>query len=488
MTNQIFTSIDNAKEYIESQFGKDGSFDVCIKEVYVRSLPVLLVYVSGLVDSNTLTIQLTPLLFEREYDQKIELNDHVDDEDAYFDEHFNFFGKSEPTDKESFLLGVLGGTVGIVTLHGYAYNLELRNYPGRTPEEPDNEKVIRGSRDGFAENIIINAGLIRRRIRSPQLRFELHQLSDLGQTDVAIVYMNDIVNENNLAWIRKRFEQIKQDGLTMADKQLEELLFKQKFNPMPFVRYSERPDIIAAHLLEGHIAIVVDTSPSVIIVPITIFHLLQHAEEFRQASFIGTGTRLLRYLAAFFSLTLLPIWYLLATHDNHLPEALSFIGAKEDSHIPLFLQIIIASLGIEYLRIAAIHTPTPLSTAMGLVAGVIIGQIAIEVGLFSNEVVLYTAVVAIFSFAIPTYELSAALKYFQFFIIILTALWGANGFFIAAFLTFSYICHLRPMNIPYMWPLVPFFPNAFSRVFIRFPMADDALRPYIVGAKYRKRS
>lgn len=488
MTNQIFTSIDEAKEYLEGQFGKDESFDICIKEVYVRSLPVLLVYVSGLIDSNTLTIQLTPLLFEREYDQKFEFEDQIEDEDAYLDEHLNFFGKSEPKDRDEFVLGVLSGTVGIITLHGFAYTLELRNYPGRTPEEPDNEKVIRGSRDGFAENIIINAGLIRRRIRSPQLRLELHKLSDLGQTDVAIAYMNDIVNNKHLEWIKKRLSQIKHDGLTMTDKSLEEWLFKQKFHPMPFVRYSERPDIIAAHLLEGHIAIIVDTSPSVIIVPVSMFHLLQHAEEYRQAPFVGTAVRLLRYFAAIFSLTLLPIWYLLATNDYHLPEQLSFIGVKEESHIPLFLQIIIASLGLEYLRIAAIHTPTPLSTAMGLVAGVIIGQIAIEVGLFSGEVVLYSAVVAIFSFAIPTYELSSALKYFQFFIVILTALWGANGFFIALFITFSYFCHLRPMNVPYMWPLVPFFPTAFSRVFIRYPMADDALRPYIVGAKYRKRS
>ncbi len=161
---------------------------------------------------------------------------------------------------------------------------------------------------------------------------------------------------------------------------------------------------------------------------------------------------------------------------------------KKNPVFPLFLQIIIASVGLEYLRIAAIHTPTPLSTAMGLVAGIIIGQIAIDVGLFSPEVVLYTAIVAIFSFAIPTYELSAALKYFHYFIVILTALWGANGFFIALFISFSYFCYLRPMNVPYMWPLVPFFPKAFARVFIRFPMADDALRPYIVGAKNRKRS
>lgn len=486
MSNRIFASIDEAKDFLYSKFGKDVSFDVCIKELYVKNLPILMVYMSGLVDGNTTTIQMTPLFFgEEEEDEEIEFD--VEHEDEYFNQRFNFYGKSEPKDRDEFLLGVLSGPVGIITLHGYGYLLELRSYPGRQPEEPDNEKVIRGSRDGFAENILLNAGLIRRRIRDPQLRFELHKITTIGQTDVAIVYMNDIVNKKHLKWVKKRIDEIKHDGLTMADKSLEEWLFKQKFHPLPFVRYTERPDIVAAHLLEGHIAIVVDTSPSVVIVPISIFHLLQHAEEYRQAPFVGSIMRLLRYLAVFLSLTLLPIWYLLATHDQYLPDALSFIGAKEKSSVPLLLQIIIASLGLEYLRLAAIHTPTPLSTAMGLVAGIIIGQIAIDVGLFSAEIVLYSAVTAIFTFAIPTFELGNVVKYFQFFILIATAIAGPSGFFIALFIVFSYLCALKPMQVPYMWPLVPFFPKAFTRVFIRFPMADDALRPYIVGAKKRKR-
>ncbi len=485
MSNKIFASIDEAKDFLYSKFGKDESFDVCIKELHVKNLPILLVYMSGLVDGNTTTIQLTPLFLENE-DEEFEID--IEHEDEYFNNRFNFFGKSEPKDRDEFLLGVLSGPVGVITLHGYGYLLELRNYPGRQPDEPDNEKVIRGSRDGFAENILINAGLIRRRIRDPQLRFELHKVSTIGQTDVAIVYMKDIVNKKHLKWIKKRLDEIKHDGLTMADKSLEEWLFKQKFHPLPFVRYSERPDIVAAHLLEGHIAIVVDTSPSVIIVPISFFHLLQHAEEYRQAPLVGSTVRLLRYFAAFLALTLLPIWYLLATHEEYLPKALEFIGSKEETTIPLFLQIIIAQLGLEYLRIAAIHTPTPLSTAMGLVAGIIIGQIAIDVGLFSPEIVLYSAVTAIFTFSIPTYELGTVLKYFQIFVLLATLVAGVNGFFIAVFIVFSYLCSLRPMQVPYMWPLVPFFPKAFARVIIRFPMAEDALRPYIVGARKRKRA
>ena len=274
----------------------------------------------------------------------------------------------------------------------------LRSYPGRSPEEPDTEKVIRGSRDGFTENIIMNTALIRRRLRTENLRFEMHQTTVNGKTDVAITFMKGAASEEHLSYIRERLDEIKHDGLTMTDKSLEEFLFKQRFHPMPFVRYTERPDICAAHLLEGHIAIVVDTSPSVILVPATIFHHLQHAEEYRQAPFIGTFVRWIRLFGATLSLFLLPFWYLLSTYQQHLPVSLSYIGPNDPGSVPLIVQLLIADLGIEVLRMAAIHTPSPMTTAMGLVAAIVIGQVAIDVGLFTGEVILYVAVSCNFHF------------------------------------------------------------------------------------------
>lgn len=480
MTNRHFSSIKEAQQFFEKKFGDGASFDVCIKNIYIKQMDALVVYISGLVKGSELAEILINLQFE---DSELAVNDP-----AYFKAHFNFHGVDQAKSVDDFLLGVLSGRVGLITEHGFCYLAELRDYPGRSPEEPDNEKVIRGSRDGFAENIIQNTALIRRRIRSTELRFSMHQVTSLGQTDVVVSYMNQLVNDEHLQWVLQRLQQINHDGLTMSDKSLEEWLFKQRFHPLPFVRYSERPDIVAAHLLEGHIAILVDTSPSVMLVPVTMFHLLQHAEEYRQAPLIGSTMRILRYAAVLFSFLLLPLWYLFATHEHLLPERLAFLGVEEASKIPLYLQLILADLGIEYLRIAAIHTPTPLSTAMGLIAGIIIGQIAIDVGLFSSEVVLYTALAAIFTFAIPNYELSISVKVFRILLLTAVALFGVNGFFIGILILFMYFCSLRPMNIPYMWPLVPFFPKAFLRVFIRFPMSDDAPRPFILNAKQRKRS
>jgi len=479
-TNKLFNSLEEAEDFLKKQFGDGESFDVGIKHLFVKDLPVLCAYISGLVDGEALTQLLSSMLPEEDID--------IDDEKEYFETIFNFHGRSEETERKAYLLAILSGQVTFITKSGYCYVAELRNYPGRSPEEPDNEKVIRGSRDGFTEGISQNTALVRRRIRNSNLRFELHKISKIGQTDVALAFMKDIANEEMLEKLRQRLGQINHDGLTMADKSLEEWLFKQKFHPIPFVRYTERPDIVAAHLLEGHVAIMVDTSPSVILVPVTIFHLLQHAEEYRQAPAVGTFVRFMRYFGTIMGLLLLPMWYLFVTNESLLPDSLSFLGTQEKSHIPILLQILIADIGIEFLRMAAIHTPTPLSTAMGLVAGVIIGQIAIDVGVFSSEVVLYTAVGAIFTFIIPSYELSISIKLFRIALLLMTGIWGADGLFIGLFLLFTYLCSLRPLQAPYLWPLVPFFPTAMLRVIIRFPMTSDALRPYVVASKQRKRS
>ena len=333
-------------------------------------------------------------------------------------------------DTDELLTAILSGQAAFITPDGYAFTIDIRSYPGRQPEEPDNEKVVRGSRDGFTENLIQNTALVRRRLRTEDLRFEMHKVTMNGKTDVAITYMQGAASEEHLAYIRERLDAIHHDGLTMTDKSLEEFLFKQRFHPMPFVRFTERPDICAAHLLEGHIAIIVDTSPSVILVPAPLFHHLQHAEEYRQAPLIGTFVRIMRLFAAAMSLVLLPFWYLIATKQHYLPDFLSYIGPKDIGEIPLLVQLLIADGGIEVLRMAAIHTPTPMSTAMGLVAAIVIGQVAIDVGLFTPEVVLYVAVSAIFTFSIPSYELSITTKIFRVCILLSTALLRSTRIFL----------------------------------------------------------
>ncbi|MTT31231.1 spore germination protein [Terrilactibacillus sp. BCM23-1] len=372
-----------------------------------------------------------------------------------------------------------GESVGIV--------VDTRHYPGRTPEEPDVEKVIRGSKDGFTENIIENAGLLRRRIRDERYRNELLQVGERSKTDVCISYLKDVVNPDLLKSVREEIKKINVDGIPMADKSIEEFILKQGWNPYPMVRYTGRPDVAAAHLLEGHIIIITDTSPSAIIIPVTLFHHVQHAEEYRQVVAVGAVTRWIRFIAIFTSVFLLPLWILLVQH-HLLPDNLNFIGPnKHDYHLPLLLQIILAELGIEILRMAAVHTPTALSTALGLIAAVLIGQIAIQVGIFLPEVILYAAVAAIGGYATPSYELGVANKITRLILTVLASVFGVPGFVIGVTVFIVYLARVQNLNIPYLWPLIPFNPTGFYNIMIRRAMPTARIRPSILKPqdKYR---
>ena len=478
---KLFQSMKEGEEWFYGHFDIDKTFDATARTIHLWEMPTLLLYINGLVNGDVLTSLLTEIQWNQ-IDEEEKDGDH-----DRFLTYFPYHAVSEVKDTDELLTSILSGLAAFITPEGYVFTIDVRSYPGRQPEEPDTEKVIRGARDGFTENIILNTTLVRRRIRSEKLRLEIHRTSVLGKTDVVLAFIDGAASEKHLSFIRDRLDTIETDGLTMSDKQLEEYLFKQGFHPMPFVRYTERPDTCAAHLLEGHIAIMVDTSPSVILVPTTLFHHLQHAEEYRQAPLIGTIVRLIRFFGAVASLFLLPFWYLLSTEPKYLPDILSFIGPKELGEVPLLLQLVIADVGIEVLRMAAIHTPTPMATAMGLVAAIVIGQVAIDVGLFAGEVVLYVAISAVLTFAIPSYELGITTKVFRMAILLSTAILGAPGFFISVALLFYYLCALKPMKVPYLWPAVPFFPKAFLRVLIRFPMTSDAPRPYITDSPERNR-
>ncbi|MBS7529419.1 spore germination protein [Hazenella sp. IB182353] len=359
--------------------------------------------------------------------------------------------------------------------------IDARTYPARGPEEPDIERVVRGSRDGFVETIIFNTALTRRRIRDPNLRFEFMQVGTRTKTDICVAYIKDVVDEGYVKTLKQKIEAVDIDGLPMAEKSLEEYIFRKQWNPYPFVRYTERPDVAAVHLLEGHCLVYVDTSPSVMITPSTFFHHVQHAEEYRQEPATGAFLRWTRLLAILMSLFLLPVWYFLATHVEILPSWLAFIGVQEAVAIPIYLQIILAEIGIEILRMASIHTPSPLATAMGLIAAILLGEIAIEVGWFSPEVILYVAIAVIGTFATPSYELGLANKLTRMILLTVTALFGGWGLVLGSGAWFIWLSRQNALNTPYLWPLIPFNGKALKDVLIRTPMPNKHKRPSIVS-------
>lgn len=476
---QEFEAIE---QYFKDRVGLGKSFDLDVRKLIVLEKRVQIYYVNGLCDS----LHILQIIKEL-----VNLNDNERPKENIGDIIQNRLIHSSLeiiNNIDDMVDQVLSGLIAVVVEGEHkAYIIDVRSYPGRQPEEPDTEKVVRGSRDGFVENIVVNTALTRRRIRDERLRFEMLKVGKRSKTDVAIGYIKGIVNPELVETVKKEIEGIDIDGITMADKTVEEYIMKQGYNPYPLVRYTERADVASIHLLEGHVLIYIDTSPSIMITPATYFHHVQHAEEYRQSPAVGTFVRWTRFLGIWASLFILPLWYLFVLEPSMLPDALAFIGPNKESEIPIIIQLLLADLGVEFLRIAAIHTPTPLSTAMGLIAAVLIGQIAVDVGLFGPEIILYVSVVAVGTFSTPSYELSVANKMIRMMLLIVVALFKAPGLIIATTIYILFLTQLRPLNAPYLWPVLPFNPAALVHVLFRRPVPGSIFRPSIVHPRNKLR-
>lgn len=335
------------------------------------------------------------------------------------------------------------------------YVMDTKNYPNRSIEEPETEKSVRGAKDGFNESILNNTGLLRRRLKSVELCFHKETIGTKNPMDIAVAYLEDKVDCQVLNQVLSRIQEIRAQELIMSDCAIEELLLDQGYNPFPLVRYSERPDIVATHIQHGYIAILCDTSSSVLMLPTTIFEILEHVEEHRQTPLIGTFIRLIRLSAVLLSIYLVPIWAL----------AVSFMQWDWT----FFVQILLVELSIELLRIATIHTPESISNAMGLIAALLLGQFAIDLGFFSEEILLFCAVGSIGGFATPNYELSLTNKYIKVMMILSVMFLNIFGFVIFNICLWIYLARLKPFGMSYLYPLIPFDFKAFIQFLIRKP-------------------
>lgn len=474
----IHSQLAQNEKYMEQTIGANISYDIGFRELIILKTNIQLYYVNGLVDDANIT-QLLKMLIEINDDESDESNSWNIIQNRLVNQQVEIIDSMDEAVDQ-----LLSGLIVIFVDHyPKAFVIDVRMYPARSPDEPDTERVIRGSRDGFTENIQENTALTRRRIRDERLRHEMVEVGERSKTDVCLCYLQDVVNDDLLQLIKEKISQIEIDGLTMADKALEEFISTHQWNPYPFVRYTERPDVAADHILDGHIVIMVDTSPSVIIAPTTFFDHLEHAEESRQTPAVGTFIRWVRFLAVLASLYLLPLWMLFVLEPSLLPEKLSFIGPNDIGNIPIFWQIFLADIGVEFMRMAAVHTPTPLATAMGLIAAVLIGEIAVDVGMFTPEVILYVAISSIGTYVTPSYELSIANKITKLLLLILTALFTVKGFVFGVIAHILVLGRLRSIRIPYLWPFIPFNAEAMLFLLFRLPVPKKHKRPIFVRPK-----
>lgn len=478
----ISKKIEENIRVLEERVGLNKSFDVVFREMTFATKKTGIFYINGFAKDDVMTEILKRLSYvEREQLMPNVLQKMLS--------HYIPYIQVEQADTMSDVIDnvMIGATALFIEQQNVAIIIDARNYPERGMEEPTLEKVVRGARDGFTESILTNVTLVRRRIRDPRLKLEGYVVGTRTRTNVCIGYINDIADLNLVESIRDKINRIEIDGIPLADKQLEEALVGKGWNPYPLVRYSERPDTISTHLLEGHVIVFVDTSPSAIIMPTTFFHHVQHAEEYRQNPFVGTYLKWVRFFGIIASLFILPLWFLFTIQPDLLPDALSFIGPKDEGRVPLILQFLVIEIGVDLLRMAAVHTPAPIATAMGLVAAVLIGEIAIEAGLFINEVILYASVAAVGMFATPSYELSLANRIVRLMLLVLVALFKIQGLMIGTTVVLLYLITERSYNSPYMWPFIPFNAKAFFSIVIRHPIDLENVRPSITKPQDRTR-
>ncbi|MCR8636867.1 spore germination protein [Paenibacillus radicis (ex Xue et al. 2023)] len=486
----IYTDFSELKRELEKRVGFNISFDVVFREMVFGGQKTGIFYYNGFAKDTVLTeiLKRLSVAVDTEESARKDLSvspikhtvhggEGQDTVQLFMDALVPHIQVKE-TNKLSEVIDTVstGATAFFFEGSTSALLVDAKTFPTRSTAEPDLERVVRGARDGFVETLLTNVTLVRRRIRDPRLKLEMLRAGRRTHTDICLAYIDDICDPTLVESIRDKIKQVKVDGLPLAEKQLEEAICGKGWNPYPMVRYSERPDVVSVHLLEGHVAIFVDTSPSVIILPTTFFHHVQHAEEYRQTPMVGTYLRWVRFIGIAASLFLLPLWFLLVTSPELKPAGLEFIGPQKQANLPLLLQFLIAEVGTDLMRMAAVHTPSPLATAMGLVAAILVGDVAVKTGLFVNEVILYLAVAAVGTFATPSYEMSLANRLTRMILLIATAAFKVPGFVIVSSVWLIYLTAKRSYNAPYMWPFIPFNGKALTEILLRRPFLTAKTR------------
>ena len=365
--------------------------------------------------------------------------------------------------------------------------IDCRSYPGRSVEEPDKEKSLRGAKDGFTENMMDNVSLIRRRIRDNDLIFKVYNVGSVSKADVVVAYMNDRSDMN----LVKKLDSVLQvmahtsaeesaaesdagkEVLSVADQSLLERLMRalgisNGFNPFPKVRYSQRPDVVAAHIAEGKVAIIVDNSPTVMLVPVSIFEFFQDVDDYYFPQLTGNYFRLIRIVNFLVILFLTPVYFLITEYEDFTPEVLRFFVPEENFAIPIFWQFILLELAVDALKIASLNTPTSLGMSLSVIGALILGEFSIKSGWFIAQTILCMAVVALAGFTQPSIELSYAMKFCRIFILIGAGLLGITGAISATVIAFIIMASTKTLSGGrYLYPLIPFNPKALKRLIFR---------------------
>lgn len=379
-------------------------------------------------------------------------------------------------DPEELVTSVLMGKTLLLVegLRGGA-QIDAKSYPSRGVDEPPDGKVLRGSHDGFVEAVVPNMALLRRRIRDPHLTMEGLKVGRRSHTDAVLCYLDDKADPALLAAIREKLNAIDVNSLSMAQESVAEAIRpRQWYNPFPKVRYTERPDSAAASVMEGNIVLMVDNSPSVMILPTTFFDFTQEANEFYFPPLVGSYLRLLRIIVFLISLLITPTWYLMVKESGRLPEWLEFLSSPEPAALGLLWQLLVVEFLVDVLKLASLNTPDSLSNSFSMLGALILGDFAVQAGWLGPEVLVYMAFVSVASFAQPSYEMGYAFKLLRVALLLLTAVFDLWGYGLGILGILVLLATTKPLvGRGYLYPLIPFHGKALWRLLVREPISRD---------------
>ena len=457
----IDKSIKNNLDYMKELL-KDNS-DIIYREFTACNIKCALIYIDGMADKVLLNdFILKPLMRRRE----IVLNDVDDLKDR-------LMAISDLRDEDNLhkmIIAMLSGdTMMLVDGYQSGFVIATRAWPNRGVSEPSGETVIRGSREGFTETIRFNTALVRRRIRDPKFRVKPMTLGVRSKSDVAIMYIEDIVNPGVLRATIEELQKIKLDAI-LDSGYIQSYFERNTLSPFPQVQSTERPDVVAAALYEGRVAIIVDNSPFAIIVPATLVNLFQSPDDYYQRSIYGSITRFIRVIAVLLSI-LLPAFYIAVTSfsPSIIPSKLAYsiAAAREGVPFPAFIEVVIMEVSMAILMEAVVRLPKPIGSTIGIVGGLIIGQAAVTAGIVSPIMVIIVGVTAVTSFITPSYEITFGLRIIRFLLIVLSTCLGLYGITVGILIILIHLVKLKSFTLSYLSPVVNSNISDQKDVFVR---------------------
>lgn len=483
--NLLNTSLAKNIKVIQNTLGHSN--DIIIREITIgedEPHRLAIISIDGLSDKTMISDSvIDKLMANIEEEQEIEIttiNQYV---------RSSYLTVGDVMNIENFTslyYAILNGET-VILLDGFAEGIvtSTKSAKDRAVTEPSTESVIRGPRESFTETLRTNTALIRRKIKSPNLWIKSRVIGEVTQTDVAVMYINGIASDKIVAEVLARLDRINIDGI-LESGYIEDFIQDSKNTMFPTVYNSERPDVIAGELLDGKIAILVDGTPFVLVVPALFTSFLQSAEDYYQHWMISSLIRILRFFGISLALVAPSLYVAITTfHQEMLPTAMliSIASQREGVPFPAVVEALIMELAFEILREAGLRMPRTIGPAVSIVGTLVIGQAAVDAGVVSAVMVIIVALTAICSFLFPAYGLSNTIRVLRFPLMILAAMFGLFGVMFGIIVIILHLCSIRSFGVPYLSPFAPFIIQDQKDAFLLLPRRRLLTRPRLVNQK-----